>query len=54
MEEIIGIQFPFHGYEITTDTAYQHKRYGITPELGLLLEKKAIACQKRNEKPLVE
>lgn len=54
MEEIIGIQFPFHGYEITTDTAYQHKRYGITPELGLLLEKKAIACQTRKDNRLVE
>lgn len=44
MAEIIRRQFTFHGYAITTDTSYQHERYGITPDLAVQLEKVALRC----------
>ena len=47
-------RFIKYGYEITTDTTFQNKRYGITPELDRQLERLAIECQDKKNRKIID
>jgi tetratricopeptide (TPR) repeat protein len=47
-------QFEKFGYHITTDNAFQNKRYGITPDLERQLESLGKACQTARNRKIID